>query len=163
GGGPHRTVQVTSGYTIQAMAFAPDGRTLATAPIDGTLRLWDVGTGRELGSLHVGSIMSLAFTPDGRTLLAGGEVLAPWTRRAPAAAASLPEPRHGGGGAPAGWQAHRHRGGQRAVVGRCDRQGAVPRRHAGPGDAHGAHRRRGHARVRAGREDAGHRELRSDR
>jgi WD40 repeat protein len=36
---------------IAALGFAPDGRMLATASYDGTVRLLDVASGRELGVL----------------------------------------------------------------------------------------------------------------
>jgi WD40 repeat protein len=53
-----------------SLAFAPDGRVLATA--DGRLRLWDVVTGRELaGDAPPRPGRSADFSPDGRTLAVG--------------------------------------------------------------------------------------------
>lgn len=60
---------------IGALAFAPDGATIASGGRDCTVRLWDVATGKQLHLLqgHEGQINGVAFSPDGKTLASCGE------------------------------------------------------------------------------------------
>jgi RNA polymerase sigma factor (sigma-70 family) len=53
-----------------SVAFAPDGRTLATASADGVIRLWEVAswTVRAEFRGHRDRVSALAFAPDGRLL-----------------------------------------------------------------------------------------------
>jgi RNA polymerase sigma factor (sigma-70 family) len=76
-----------------SVAFAPDGRTLATASADGVIRLWEVAswTVRAEFKGHRDRVSALAFAPGGR-LLSGSldtTVLA-WDVRPPRAAAGGP-------------------------------------------------------------------------
>jgi serine/threonine protein kinase len=56
---------------VRAMAFSPDGRTLAVA--DGTIRLWNVAAEADTAILTTPSrpMYALAFSPDGKTLATG--------------------------------------------------------------------------------------------
>jgi WD40 repeat protein len=58
---------------VLALAFSPDGQTLATGDSDPKVRLWDVARGRErvLPAGNTGPVFSVAFAPDGKTLAAG--------------------------------------------------------------------------------------------
>ncbi len=65
-----------AGHTraVEAVAFSPDGLTLASADEGGTLRLWNLSTRTALRTLtgHSSWVASVAFSPDGRVLASGG-------------------------------------------------------------------------------------------
>ncbi|CAO5258226.1 WD40 repeat domain-containing protein [Frankia sp. AgKG'84/4] len=56
---------------VGALAFAPDGRTLASGDEEGDIRLWDTDSGPSLRtelSANSGTINRIVFAPDGHTL-----------------------------------------------------------------------------------------------
>ena len=59
---------------LAAVAFAPDGRLVASAGADGVVRVWDVPTRAEVRGLrgHPDWATAVAFAPDGRRLVASG-------------------------------------------------------------------------------------------
>jgi WD40 repeat protein len=68
---------VLRGHTkpVEAAAFSPDGRLLATAADDRSGRIWDVATGKQLAALkHLDAgIWNMVFSPDGAKLVTGGK------------------------------------------------------------------------------------------
>jgi WD40 repeat protein len=55
---------------IYSVAFSPNGKLLATASFDNTVKLWDWPGGKEVGMLtgHAGPVYCVAFSPDGKML-----------------------------------------------------------------------------------------------
>jgi WD40 repeat protein len=58
---------------VAALAFAPDGKTLASAGADKVVRLWEVGTWKPKGVLkgHTDCVNAVSFFPSGKWLATG--------------------------------------------------------------------------------------------
>src|SRR5262249_8144909 len=59
---------------VEGVAFAPDGRTLAMACREGSVRLWEVASGTLVATLkgHSSAVNAVVYSPDSRTLASGG-------------------------------------------------------------------------------------------
>ena len=55
-----------------SIAYSPDGKTIASTSHEGTIHLWDVGTGELKTTLkrHTTHVLSIAYSPNGKTIAA---------------------------------------------------------------------------------------------
>ncbi len=74
------------GDRVNAIAYSPDGQRIASASKDGTVKVWDLGNGRELltyrghfdddepvtEKVNVMRVPGVAFAPDGKTVASSG-------------------------------------------------------------------------------------------
>ncbi|KAG2066758.1 hypothetical protein BDR04DRAFT_1029204, partial [Suillus decipiens] len=61
---------------VNSVSFSPDGTRIVTGSWDGTVRLWDAGTGESVGEPlrgHTSSILSVSFSPDGTRIVTGSQ------------------------------------------------------------------------------------------
>jgi WD40 repeat protein len=72
----------TEQYTLRGhagdargVAYSPDGKQLATASVDKTVKLWDVATRKEVRTLsgHTGAVTGVAWSSDGRWLVSSSD------------------------------------------------------------------------------------------
>ena len=75
GGPAPLRVDLDSLQLAAQVAFSPDGKYIALAGHDQTVRVLEVGGGKEVALLqgHTGPVLSVAFSPDSETVLSGSE------------------------------------------------------------------------------------------
>jgi WD40 repeat protein len=56
---------------VSALAISPDGQTLFSGSHFGTIKLWNIATGKQLHTMegHSSHVSSIAISPDGQTIV----------------------------------------------------------------------------------------------
>jgi len=65
----------TYGTSVRSVAFSPDGKQILSSSDDGTVKLWDIASGREIRTFlgHTEGVNSVAFSSDGKQVLSGSD------------------------------------------------------------------------------------------
>ncbi|HEY9768843.1 MAG TPA: caspase family protein [Coleofasciculaceae cyanobacterium] len=75
--GTPKLIRTLAGHqdTISQIKYSPDGKLIASASWDKTIKLWDAENGKLIDSLigHQDGVNSIAFSPDSQTLISGSE------------------------------------------------------------------------------------------
>jgi WD40 repeat protein/tetratricopeptide (TPR) repeat protein len=69
---PSRDIRTLKGHTgnVHSVTFAPDGKRVASGGLDGTVKLWELDTGKEVWTAkHSDVVRQVRIAPDGRTVL----------------------------------------------------------------------------------------------
>lgn len=72
---PMLVVQMGHSGAINSAALSPDRKYAVSGSDDGTVKIWDVASGREIRTLHghTGRVLSVAISRDGEFILSGSE------------------------------------------------------------------------------------------
>ncbi|KIN98190.1 hypothetical protein M404DRAFT_158233 [Pisolithus tinctorius Marx 270] len=70
--------QALQGHTslVNSVAFSPDGKTIVSGSDDKIVRIWNAGTGEQMGGPlqgHMSWVQSVAFSPDGGRVASGSD------------------------------------------------------------------------------------------